>query len=86
MAKQRKKTYGHCLTPSCENRATNKGAQLCNCCYQFQHYWTGRSVTDKMKRVKRIAFWNERAQTMLMPANVSPLRGKATATQKRKAG
>lgn len=76
MAKPRKKTFGPCVTDGCDRKAEHKESSLCKRCYAFQHYWVGRSVTDKMKRVKQIEYWNRRAHQMLMPSNVTSMRGK----------
>lgn len=85
MAKRsaKKPTYGPCSTPECDRSANHKESMLCSRCYAFQHYWTGRTVTDKVKRVKQIEYWNARAHTMLMPANIASTAGRV---KKRKAG
>jgi len=73
-ADAKKKKLGTCVQGGCENPAFYVESKLCTACYAFHHYWTGRSVTDKMKRVRKLAFWNERAHDVLMPEKVSPIR------------
>jgi hypothetical protein len=74
--KPQQKTYGPCATPECDRDAEHKESGLCKRCYAFQYYWTGRSVTDKMKRVKQIEYWNARAHSMLMPSGVATTAGR----------
>ena len=59
------KKIERCTLPGCDNEIHYKQSQLCNCCYQFLHYWNKRSVTDKMKHVQRVGRWNERVVALI---------------------
>lgn len=84
-ADARKKKLGTCVQPGCDNDAFYVSSKLCTACYAFHHYWTGRSVTDKMKRAKKLQFWAVRAEDVLMPQKVTNIRAKPRAA-KRKTG
>lgn len=81
-ADAKNKKLGNCAQPGCENDAYYVSAGLCTACYSFHHYWTGRSVTDKMKRAKKLQFWAVRAEDVLMPSKVTNIRS----SQNRKTG
>lgn len=81
-ADARKKKLGNCVQPGCENDAYYVGAKLCTACYAFHHYWTNRSVTDKMKRAKKLQFWAVRAEDVLMPQKVTNIRKKKSQLRK----
>jgi hypothetical protein len=81
-ADAKRKKLGNCIQPGCPNAAYYTGAKLCTACYSFHHYWTGRSVTDKVKRAEKLQFWAIRAEDVLMPQKVTNIRKKAPAKRR----
>jgi len=69
-----------CVMDGCVNDRYYKQSGLCTACYAFLYYWQDRSVTDKMRHVRKIERWNQRVHAGLMPAKVSSI------SNKRKAG
>ena len=63
-----------CRVRGCNNEAEHKESGLCKKCYAFMYYWNERSVTDKMKRIDQLEFWQKRANQLLLPQGVRKLR------------
>lgn len=73
MAKRKSHLKDPCTTPGCNGDNECPESGLCKRCYNFLYYWHRRGVTAKVKHVKKLEQWDQRAQALLLPTNVSSI-------------
>ena len=63
-----------CRIRGCDRDVGHKESGLCKCCYAFMHYWSKKTVTQQVKHVDKLHFWDKRAMQLLMPKKVAKRR------------